>query len=47
VLQRIPSIDVVFDGHWRGEVRTDNGMLAITCDATFDEVGAPDVVVFP
>lgn len=47
VLQRIPSIDVVFVGHRRGEVRTENGMLGITCDATFDEVGAPDVVVFP
>jgi putative intracellular protease/amidase len=47
VLQRIPSIDVVFVGHRRGEVRTENGMLGTTCDATFDEVDAPDVVVFP
>ena len=47
VLQRIPSIDVVFVGHRRGEVRTDNGMLGVTCDATFDEVRAPDVVVVP
>jgi putative intracellular protease/amidase len=47
VLQRIPSIDVVFVGHRRGEVRTENGMLGMTCDAAFDEVGAPDVVVFP
>jgi putative intracellular protease/amidase len=47
VLQRIPSIDVVFVGHHRGEVRTENGMLGVTCDATFDEVGAPDVVVVP
>ena len=47
VLQRIPSIDVVFVGHRRGEVRTENGMLGVTCDATFDEIGAPDVVVFP
>jgi putative intracellular protease/amidase len=47
VLQRIPSIDVVFVGHRRGQVRTENGMLGATCDATFDEVGAPDVVVFP
>jgi putative intracellular protease/amidase len=47
VLQRIPSIDVVFVGHRRGEVRTENGMLGVTCDATFDEVGAPDVVVMP
>ena len=47
VLQRIPSIDVVFVGHRRGEVRTDNGMLGVTYDATFDEVSAPDVVVVP
>jgi transcriptional regulator GlxA family with amidase domain len=37
----------MFVGHRRGEVRTENGMLGVTCDATFDEVGAPDVVVFP
>jgi len=47
VLQRIPSIDVVFVGHRRGEVRTENGMLGVSCDATFDEIGAPDVVVVP
>ncbi|OBF54731.1 thiamine biosynthesis protein ThiJ [Mycobacterium sp. 852002-50816_SCH5313054-b] len=47
VLQRIPSIEVVFVGHRRGEVRTENGMLGVACDATFDEVGAPDVVVVP
>jgi putative intracellular protease/amidase len=47
VLQRIPSIDVIFVGHRRGELRTENGMLGVTCDATFDEVGAPDVVVVP
>lgn len=47
VLQRIPSLDVVFVGHQRGEVRTENGMLGVICDATFDEVTAPDVVVVP
>lgn len=47
VLQRIPSFEVVFLGHHRGEVRTENGMLGVTCDATFDEVGAPDVGVVP
>ena len=47
VLQRVPSIDVVFVGHRRGEVRTDNGMLGMTCDATFDEVPSPDVVLIP
>ncbi|MBU3749379.1 MAG: DJ-1/PfpI family protein [Mycobacterium sp.] len=47
VLQRVPSIDVVFVGHRRGEVRTDNGMLGLMCDATFEEVDAPDVLVVP
>lgn len=47
VLQRIPSIDVVFVGAHRGEVRTDNGMLGLTCDATFAEVPRPDVVLVP
>src|ERR1700758_200187 len=47
VLQRIPSFEVVFVGHRRGEVRTENGMLGVTCDATFDEVATPDVVVVP
>ncbi|MEZ0356347.1 DJ-1/PfpI family protein [Mycobacterium sp. SA01] len=47
VLQRIPSIDVVFVGHRRGEVRSDNGMLGLTVDATFDDVTEPDILVFP
>jgi putative intracellular protease/amidase len=47
VLQRVPSIDVVFVGHQRGEVRTENGMLGLICDATFEEVTRPDVLVVP
>lgn len=47
VLQRIPSIDVTFIGHERGEVRSENGMLGVTIDATFEEMPAPDIVVFP
>lgn len=47
VLQRVPSIDVVFVGERRGEVRTDNGMLGLVCDATFDEVTDPDVLLVP
>jgi len=47
VLQRIPEIDVTFVGHQRGEVRSDNGMLGITVDATFEELARPDVIVFP
>ena len=47
VLQRIPELDVTFVGHRRGEVRSDNGFLGITVDATFDELPRPDVIVFP
>jgi len=47
VLQRVPSIDVVFVGHRRGEVRTDNGMLGLICDAAFSEVTQPDVLLVP
>jgi transcriptional regulator GlxA family with amidase domain len=47
VLQRIPDIDVVFVGHERGEVRSENGMLGIVADATFEEIARPDLVVFP
>ena len=47
VLQRIPTFDIVFVGHDRGEVRSENGMIGLTADATFEEVAAPDVVVFP
>ena len=47
VLQRIPNIDVVFVGHETGEVRSENGMLGITRDATFEELERPDVLVFP
>ncbi len=47
VLQRIPTLDIVFIGHERGEVRSENGMLGLRADATFEEVPAPDVIVFP
>ena len=47
VLQRIPQFDITFVGHRRGEVRSDNGMLGITVDATFEEIPRPDVIVFP
>ena len=47
VLQRIPTFDIVFVGHRLGEVRSENGMLGLAADATFEDVPAPDVVVFP
>ena len=47
VLQRTPDIDIAFIGHERGEVRSENGFLGITRDATFEEMPHPDLVVFP
>jgi transcriptional regulator GlxA family with amidase domain len=47
VLQRIPHFDITFIGHERGVVRSDNGMLGIEVDATFEEMTNPDIVVFP
>jgi transcriptional regulator GlxA family with amidase domain len=47
VLQRVPWINITFVGHQLGEVRTENGMLGVTVDATFEERPEPDVVVFP
>jgi len=47
VLQRVPSIDVVFVGHQQGELRSDNAMLGMTVDKAFAELTQPDVVVFP
>jgi transcriptional regulator GlxA family with amidase domain len=47
VVQRVPELDVVFVGERRGEVRTENGFLGLSVDATFAEVPAPDVVVVP
>ena len=41
VLQRIPTFDIVFVGHSRGEVRSENGMIGLTADATFEDVPAP------
>ena len=38
VLQRIPTFDIVFVGHDRGEVRSENGMIGLTVDATFEDV---------
>jgi putative intracellular protease/amidase len=47
ILQRLPDTDVVFVGHERGTVRTENGYLGLVVDAAFDEVPSPDVVVVP
>jgi transcriptional regulator GlxA family with amidase domain len=47
VLQRAPELRPVFVGAERGPVRTENGFLALTVDAAYDEVPAPDVIVVP
>lgn len=45
VLSRIPGAEVVFTAVRPGPVRTDMGSLALTADAGFDDVTAPDVVL--
>jgi len=47
VLQRIPDFDITFIGHERGVVRSDNSMLGIEIDGTFEYHPRPDVLVFP
>jgi putative intracellular protease/amidase len=47
VLQRLPEATVTFVGHQKGEVRTDNGFLGMTIDATFDEISDADVLIVP
>lgn len=47
VLQRVPDIDITFIGHELGPVRSDNGMLAIHRDGTFEDFPNPDLIVFP
>jgi len=47
VLQRIPDIDITFIGHELGPVRSDNAMLAIHVDGTFEDFPEPDLIVFP
>jgi len=47
VLQRLPGFEVVFIGSAVDEVRTENGFLGLSIDATFDDVPQPDVVVVP
>jgi len=47
VLQRIPDIDITFIGHELGPVRSDNAMLAIYVDGTFEDFPEPDLIVFP
>jgi putative intracellular protease/amidase len=47
VLQRLPEADVKFVAKQKGEIRTDNGFLALVADHGIDDVTNPDVVVVP
>ena len=47
VLQRIPDAEVVFCAKAAGEVRTDNGHLALVADRSIDEVSEVDILVVP
>ncbi len=47
VMDRIPGFEITFIGNRREVVRSDNGYLGIQVDATFEELPAPDIVVFP
>ena len=47
VLQRLPGAEVVFVATEPGPQRTDNGALALTADASIDEVTSPDILVVP
>jgi putative intracellular protease/amidase len=47
VLSRLPGATVHFIAHEPGPKRTENGMLALNADSTFDELTDPEVIVFP
>jgi hypothetical protein len=46
VLQRIPTFDITFIGHARGEACSDNGMLGVVIDGAFEDMPRPDVIIF-
>jgi putative intracellular protease/amidase len=47
ILSRIPGAEVVFTAACPGPVRTDMTSLALTADAAFGEVTAPDIILVP
>src|SRR2546429_582221 len=47
VLSRVPDNTVVFVAAEPGQVRTDNGMLALVADRSIEEVSAPEIVLVP
>jgi len=46
-LGRVPGAMVTFVGTETGPIRTDQGSLAVTADATLDALAHPDIVVVP
>ena len=47
VLSRLPGAELTFVATQAGPKRTDTGFLALTADATLDQLTDPDVVVVP
>jgi putative intracellular protease/amidase len=47
VLSRLPDARVTFIAANTGPIRTETSMLAITADATYDELPDPEVIVVP
>jgi putative intracellular protease/amidase len=47
VLSRLPGAQVTFVAAKKGPVRTDTGALAITADASLDEIESADIVTVP
>lgn len=47
VLSRMPGAEVVFCADEAGPKRTESGMVAVTADASLDEIPRPDVIVVP
>jgi putative intracellular protease/amidase len=47
VLSRLPGAEVTFVAATKGPVRTDTGSLAITADATLDDIASADVLTVP
>ena len=47
VLSRLPGAELTFAAATKGPVRTDTGALAITADASLDEIESADVLTIP
>jgi putative intracellular protease/amidase len=47
VLSRLPDAKVTFVADEPGPKRTENGMLALSADATYDDLPRPEIIVVP